>query len=252
MTQHSQAGRIAHRLVDIEVRARFQVSPAGRIEREAPPDGSPGPLLWLAGSPDGNAFAFGRQLPQDLTDELTALAASEPPLISSDAEPAHMATYLQLLTAQGELRVQRGLSFHLPPVAAPDGFNFVSSGTPEGDRLLEDLAGGGMPADLVQLGFRDVSDLWAPWSLLLVEGQIASLAFAARLGPSCAELGLATSPAFRGRGLAAAATAGWSAHPNLAGWTLFYSTAQSNVASQRVAAKLGLRFIGPTFAIVSA
>src|SRR5690606_28612580 len=119
----------------------------------------------------------------------------------------------------------------------------------EGARLEETLIRDGMQPDLVEMGFRQVSDLWAPWCLALQDGQIASLAFAARLGGGGAELGLATLPAFRGRGLAAAATAGWSALPALAGRTLFYSTAASNLASQRVVAKLGLKFIGPTMSI---
>lgn len=237
-------------LINTELGTRFSLTPTGRIEREADPDGSPGPLMYLAGHERGVLVQFGHELRDDLVAALTALAATEPPFSTPVGAPAHLERYLDLLGSEGPVEAHPGLSFHLPhqtpsPVTAP----LVASGTVEGARLEEALIRDGMPPDLVEMGFREVSDLWAPWCLALQDGQIASLAFAARLGPDGAELGLATLPAFRGQGLAAAATAGWSALPALADRTLFYSTATSNLASQRVVAKLGLKFIGPTLDI---
>lgn len=240
-------------LINTELRARFRLTPEGRIEREADPDGSPGPLMFIAGCDSGNLVSFGHGLPHDVVDALNALAITEPPLSTPGSAPVHLERYLHLLAPLGPVKAHPGLSFHLPHRSpAPTTATLVSSGTVEGARLEADLTRDGMPPDLVEMGFRDVSDLWTPWCLALQDGRIASLAFAARLGEGGAELGLATLPAFRGRGLAAAATAGWSALPALADRTLFYSTAKSNLASQRVVAKLGLRFIGPTWDISSA
>lgn len=238
------------RLISIELETRFTLTPAGRIEREADPDRSPGPLMFLAGCDDGNLVQFGHELDDDLVAELKTLTANEPPLSSPGQVPVHLEQYLDLLSAFGPLQNHPGLSFHLPhrsraPASAP----LITSGTAEGDHLEATLAREGLPPALVEMGFRDVGDLWAPWSLALQDGQIASLAFAARLGDRGAELGLATLPAFRGLGLAVAATAGWSALPSLADRTLFYSTATSNLASQRVVAKLGLEFLGPTLGV---
>jgi predicted GNAT family acetyltransferase len=53
-----------------------------------------------------------------------------------------------------------------------------------------------------------------------------------------------TVPEFRARGFAAAAPAAWSRLPSLAGRALFYSTQTTNLSSQRVTARLGLRLIG--------
>jgi predicted GNAT family acetyltransferase len=53
-----------------------------------------------------------------------------------------------------------------------------------------------------------------------------------------------TLPAYRGRGLAAAATAGWSRLPGLQMRPLFYATHRDNLSSQRVIARLGLPFLG--------
>jgi hypothetical protein len=63
------------------------------------------------------------------------------------------------------------------------------------------------------------------------------------------EVGVDTADGFGGRGLAAEAVAGWSRHPELGGRTRFYSTARSNVSSQRVTQRLGLRLLGATFAV---
>jgi predicted GNAT family acetyltransferase len=73
---------------------------------------------------------------------------------------------------------------------------------------------------------------------------IVSLAFAVRLGEEGAELGVNTLPAHRGRGLAAAVTAGWSCIPGLQQRPLFYATHRDNLSSQRVIARLGLPFLG--------
>ena len=240
-------------LIKTELETRFTLTPTGRIDREADPDRSPGPLMFLAGCHSGNLVQFGHELSDDLVAELQALTAEEPPLSSPGAAPVQLEQYLDLLGAFGPLQAHPGLSFHLPHRSqAVVSAQLVASGTAEGDQLEATLTREGMPPDLVEMGFRDVSDLWAPWCLALHDGQIASLAFAARLAAGGAELGLATLPGFRGLGLAAAATAGWSALPSLADRTLFYSTATSNLASQRVVAKLGLKFIGPTLAISGA
>jgi RimJ/RimL family protein N-acetyltransferase len=103
-----------------------------------------------------------------------------------------------------------------------------------------------MPASLVALGFPDTGEFWPPWAAVFDGDEIAALGFAARLGARGADLGLVTVPAFRGRGYGAAATAAWAAHPALANRTLFYSTTLTNLSSQRVVARLGLRFIGTT------
>ena len=102
---------------------------------------------------------------------------------------------------------------------------------------------------MLALGFVDGGELWAPWCVALHQDEVASIAFAARLGPSATETGVTTVPAFRGHGFAAAATAGWVSLPSLRGRALFYSTSRTNVSSQRVAQRLGLRFLGASLDI---
>src|SRR5207302_1577830 len=131
----------------------------------------------------------------------------------------------------------------------PHDVPLVSSGTPAGETLLARLAQDGMPQPLAALGFSSPSEFWPPWCLALQDGEIASIAFAARLSPTAAETGVVTVPKSRGQGLAAAVTAGWAAHPALRGRALFYGTSRANVSSQRVVARLGLRFLGASLSI---
>lgn len=120
----------------------------------------------------------------------------------------------------------------------------VSSDTSEGDRLRARLSDKGMPEALVALGFMAATDIWEPWCIALHEGEVASIALTARIGPDGAEAGVVTVPSLRGRGFAAATSAGWASHPSLQGRALFYSTDRTNLSSQHVANRLGLRFIG--------
>lgn len=125
----------------------------------------------------------------------------------------------------------------------------VSSGEPEADEMLTRLAGEGLPGSLLDLGFKDISEFWAPWCVISKDGEISSIAFAARLSSSGCELGVATAPRFRGRGHAGAVTAEWTNYPSLGSRELFYSTHRTNTASQRVAEKLGLRRVGASLRI---
>jgi len=123
------------------------------------------------------------------------------------------------------------------------------AGATEGERLLQGLARDGMAPHLVKAGFVGLGDFWEPWCVALIAGEIAAMAFAARIGPFGADVGVYTFPGFRGRGLAAAVTAAWSSLPELADRTLFYSTHLANRSSRRVIERLGLRRIGLSLSI---
>lgn len=233
-------------LLETQARALFRITPAGRIERENDPDCSAGPRLWLAGCKAGTTGRVRTDVAEGPAAELAALFATEPPFVDPEGLPRHLDRYVALL-GQGGAAPEPGfgLTWHLPHgLAGPAGIMLVGSDDDAGRQLAAGLAADGIPAPWVELGFRDVSDLWAPWCAVLQGGEIASLAFAARLSDDGAELGLVTAPGFRGRGLGAAATAGWSRLPSLAGRTLFYSTSRANISSQRVVARLGLDYVG--------
>lgn len=226
----------------------FQLRPDGRIERENDPDRSPGPQFWLAGCSEGNVLGVRADVADSLVEELESLVATEPPFVHP-ATPTHLDRYLSLLASNGHVRHELELIYELPSAVrySSDAW-LVDYDSREGRDLVHSWAGQA-PKTWCELGFREAADFWEPWCAAVVDGQVASIAFAARFADAGAELGLVTAKPFRGRGLAAAATAGWSRLPTLRSRTLFLSTARDNISSQRVAARLGLRLCGASLRI---
>ncbi|NHV25826.1 GNAT family N-acetyltransferase [Burkholderia sp. D-99] len=238
-----------HDWLDIDYRTLFRLYPDRRIERENDPDCSPGPRFWLGRCVDGSVAGVRADVPTPVAHELARLADSEPPL-ADRMQPAHLERYLALLAPVPHWNI--GLVYALPHALGFDTdahVALIDGDSDAGRHLLHALSTHGMPDGLFSMGFRSSADLWAPWCAAVVDGEVASVAFAARLSGVGAELGLATAPAFRGRGLAATVTAAWSRLPSLQTRTLFYSTDSGNRASQRVASRLGLTLRGTTLRV---
>lgn len=223
----------------------FVLTESGRIQRENDPERSAGPRLYIAGCQTANVVRFRHDVGAETAHAIEALVANEPPLADPDSTLRHLADYITLLNAEASVEQQSpGLVYRFPDhFSYEHDFTVVGSGTPNGDRWLGRLESE-MPEPILKLGFRSVSDLWAPWSLAVHKGKIASICITARLGTNGAEAGLTTVPGFRGRGFGAAATAGWASLPSLRGRTLYYSMQRTNISSRRVAERLGLSFIG--------
>ena len=230
-------------LATIEAATLFVLTASGRILCENDPPRSRGPRMYLGGCESGNVVRVRHDVGDETARAIEALVADEPPLRHASSTPVHLDDYLELLARKTPIEEQTaGLTFVVPdPLEYPHDATLVQSDTPTGDRMLAVLAEQGMPQALVALGF---TELWAPWCVALHDGVIASVAETVRSSASGIEAGITTIPAQRRRGFAAAATAGWAAHPALHGRTRFYSTQRTNVASQGVARRLGLPFVG--------
>ena len=239
----------ARRLLEIELATGFVLSPSGRLLRQRDPDGSAAPKMVLAGCADGNILLLNENVDARTAQAIAALAADEPPLDKLDSVPRFADRYRELLYVDVPLSDKEfALNFHLPNnVPWISVATMVCSDTPEGDTLLARLAREGLSQSMVDMGFADATHLWQPWCAALVGDEIASIAFAARLGAQGVALGLATMPQFRGRGLGAAVTACWTALPALKDRVLFYGTDRANISSQRVTQRLGLEFLGSSF-----
>jgi len=235
--------------LETDYRTLFCLREDGRIERENDPDLSPGPRFWLGGCAEGNIFGIRADVPDDIAETLQALAVTEPPFVHP-AVPEHMETYLSVLAGDVAVEHNFGIIYELPHgLSFESDARLIDSATGEGQELLRSWTARGIPDGLLDLGFREIADFWAPWCAVAIGDEIASLAFAARLSDIGAELGLVTAKAFRGRRLAAAAVAGWTRLAALQSRTLFYSTDRRNIASQHVAARLGLRLAGASLRI---
>jgi hypothetical protein len=229
-------------LLAVQAATRFELDESGRILREHAPDLGVAPRLWFAGSADGNALRLRHDLADDLARTAAALVEAEPPLAAADAVPSCLGELASLLEGEPE----RGVTYVFPtgPPELPE-TELIHSDTGDGEKLL----GRGLPPEFATLGFRDEDRLWPPWCVASDGGRPVAIAFSARLSPVGVEAGVFTVPAARGRGLAAAAAAGWAASPALATRVRFYSTTATNVSSQRVAERLGLDLVGPSFEI---
>jgi hypothetical protein len=238
------------RLLHVDIDTMFVMSAAGRIERENDPDRSSGPRVFFSGCPFGNLTRVRYDLDDATAMRILEVAAKEPPWRDPDAMPACAEKIVALLSGGQPAAISMALIYQLPndlryehPAA------IVRGDSDEGRQMLARLADRGMPDYMQTAGFKGVGDFWEPWCVALDGAEIASMAFAARLGVSGAELGVYTFPKYRGRGLAAAVTAAWSSMRSLNQHALFYSTSKSNLSSQRVTARLGLRLIGTSFRI---
>lgn len=232
--------------LDLDYRTLFHLDQNRRIERENDPDGSPGPRFWLAGSDEGNMFGIGAGVAARLAVELKRLAVMEP-VFAHPAEPKHLDHYLDVLAPTSH---NFGLIYELPHgLSFPCPARIVGGESAEGRELVQSLSKDGMPESLAEVGFHGTKDFWSPWCVAIVDGEIASIAFAARLSDVGAEIGVTTMKAFRGQGFGAAITAAWTRLPFLRDRTLFYSTDRTNLSSQRVAARLGLHQRGTTLRI---
>lgn len=228
----------------IDAAATFGLTAEGRIGFENEPGAPPGPRLWVGGCAGGQVVLARRDVEAATVARAETLAAPWPDL---DGPHPRLDEIAGLFPGA---QVSRALIYLLPQgVAFAAEAEFVESGTAAGDALLARLARDGTPAHLAEAGFVGIEDFWAPWCVALADGEIAAMAFAARLGEQGAEIGVYTFPGHRGRGLGAAVTARWAGLPDLAGRALFYSTLVDNISSQKVAARLGLPRLGTSFRI---
>ena len=203
-----------------------------------------GPDLVIASSSIGSAAAFSTAVPDDLAAELVKIVTDAPPMRDLSSPPMvleHCRRLLEDRLGRIELRPASGPSYLIPEtvtfrselslvrsdgndVAVLRGANPGNWGVQEWEQLLDGLLG--------------------PWVVAMHNGEVISLCHTPASSARGAEAGTWTRPEFRGQGHAAAVTAAWAALMRPSGRVLFYSTSRTNVSSQRVAARLGLRPIG--------
>lgn len=233
-------------LLAIQFETVFVLERPGRILTTNDPDRSPAPKFALFGCASGNIYGVRTDVADSIATQLMDLAGSEPPFCSQLGAPRHLDRYIELLSRTSPVSKCDLEMTHVLPndITHQHDARMICSDSQEGQELRATLATKGIPTGLAEMGFTDVSAFWDPWCVALHDADVASVAFAARLSDTGASLGLATSPDLRGRGYAAAATAGWARMPALRSRALFYSTSQTNISSQRVVARLALRLLG--------
>jgi len=238
-------------LLRLETATISVLTETGRMLRSRSPEQKPGPRMSLVRSRSGNAVWLRHDVDDAMAREIGRIVAREPPSGDPRTPPTYLADYLRILAAEPpDLQNNGGPIYTFPDdVRSPHPAQLIRSGTDDGDRLIERLEREGMPESLSSVGVVDAGEFWEPWCTAFEGEEIASIAFTVGMSPEGAEVGVCSMVAFRGRGFAAAAVAGWGSHSEVRGKTRFYSTAWSNVSSQRVTDRLGLRFVGTRFTI---
>jgi RimJ/RimL family protein N-acetyltransferase len=194
--------------------------------------------MRLAGDRDRNIVHIRDDVDDDLARAVEALATRELPFVDPNVEPRHLGEYARLLRTT-ERSFEMGWVFPRD-FRYPHDVELVTSDI-DFDQPL--------PEHFRSIKFTTVAELWRPWCIALAGGEIASIVETVRRGPRGVECGVNTDPRFRGRGLAAAATAGWAHLETRPGRWLFYSTDRANTASQGVARRLGLQYVGAGVAL---
>lgn len=104
--------------------------------------------------------------------------------------------------------------------------------------------------EILRKHFQWLDDEFGGWGTAFAvvrDGAAVSLCFSSRLDDNSAEAGLETVAEYRGQGFAAFVTRSWAAAVHASGRIPFYSTSFDNTASQAVARKMGLLWIGEDY-----
>ncbi len=221
-------------LMEIHVEVLFIHDQNGRLASINKLEKPPAPRFFLGRTAEGNLWRFRHDLPVDVVAELKALCASEPVMPDLRMPPVHLESYRDVLATHGE--IQRD---YMGPV-----YRFPDEIAHPGDAVRITVDNG----DLLRPGFADmVPELGLDNTLVfaVVEGgRAVSICCNARTSSRAAGAGVETLEEHRGRGYAARAVAGWALTVRELGLVPLYDTWWENVASQRVAEKLGLILYG--------
>jgi hypothetical protein len=187
------------------------------------------PRLFLGRTTAGRVVRVGATAPDALARRLVDLIDRLPPVDDLEAPSPEPAA------------VRAELERHAPITDAGQGpaYRFPAAITPPGEAVLLTAVNVAAARGTYPWLLDELAD-WGPCFAVVRDGAAVSVCFSARVGAAAAAAGVATLPAFRGRGYAAAVTAAWGAAIRATGRIPLYSTAWENLASRGVARRVGL------------
>ncbi len=222
-------------LMALHVHALFVHDARDRIVRVNEPNGRPAPRFFLGRTAAGHVSRYRHDVPDAVIERMEALCRREPIDRTPSALPRAAQRYESLLAAIAPVTsVWSGPAFVLPSADAPRRAIAIDSSN---HRLLS----GGFDDWLADVPMR------RPFMAVVETGRAVSVCASVRITARAHEAGVETLPEHRRRGYAVDVVADWaSAVRDLEALPL-YSTSWQNVASQRVAARLGARMLGVDF-----
>lgn len=225
-------------LLRLQAEVLFRHDARGRLLASNEWGDPPAPRLFLGRSRMGNLWRLRHDLPDDLAAALDALLAHEPVVADLTTPPATLPALEELLATHAPLGERfEGPAWEIPAGVAPSA-RVRLLGVADAPLLATHF-----PISAAELATR------LPCAALLVDDEAVSVCFSARWGDTAAEAGVATALAHRGQGYAGAVVAGWARAVRACGRVPLYSTAWDNLASRRVAARLGMWLYGVDLSI---
>lgn len=196
----------------------------------------PAPLFHLGRTIGGNVWRFRADVPDELASELEALCNSEAVASELSRAPRQQDTFVRVLESHAPVaKIWTGPAYAFSSdVASSSSWVLITAAN-------ADLLRGGLDDWLEDVPHRQ------PFVAVVENGRALSICASVRITNAAHEAGVETLPAFRRRGHAQSAVAAWARAVKQTGALPLYSTSWDNLASQSVAAKLGLSLYGVDF-----
>jgi RimJ/RimL family protein N-acetyltransferase len=214
--------------------ALFTHDAQGRMLRVNEPGGAPAPRFFLGRTREGHVWRFRHDVPDAVIEALTAQCVCEP-ADEIATQPARLTDYERILITHGPITE----SYAGPEFCFPQEITHPAGNT--ATRLTLALADALAPhfAWIIP----ELNDAAPAWGVR-VNGVVVSVCFSSRTTPQADEAGVETVQGHRGAGHAPAVVAAWAAAIRALGRVPLYGTTWDNIASRRVAHKLGLIAFG--------
>ncbi len=220
------------RLMEIEADVLFTSDKNGRLLRvnEPWPDTARAARMLLTRPLDGPARCYFREdLPDGLIRKIEKIIVREEAPQTLTSPPSYQKEYVRLL---GGEKVEYGPCYWMPDLLVEADVVFLSEQNVR---------------PFIQNGFSWLAEeisYVAPCAAVIRDKQAVCICRSVRKSRWASEAGLETLSEHRGRGYAGLAAAAWAQAVRQTGRIPLYSTSWDNLASQRVAQKLGLRWYG--------
>lgn len=223
-------------LMQMHVHALYVQDHASRIISVNDWNGGLAPRFFLGRTKEGNIWRFRHDLPEEICVQLENLCHSEPFTISD--RPLHEAAYRRILASHSPItRIWLGPAYSFANV-----FAFAS------EPILINEQNAFMLQDHFPDWLPDVPHQ-QPFATLLVDGQPVAVCASVRITDAAHEAGVETLDSQRRKGFGAKVVSAWAGIVKKMGAIPLYSTSIENLASQKLAARLGLTQYGLDFHI---
>ena len=196
--------------------------------------GGVAPRFFLGRTEQGNVWRFRNDLPADLCQALKSLCETE--TCKSSERPRYEAEYVRILSAQAPVeRIWFGPAYW-----------FANGAMVAQEPILINEQNAHLLQDGLENWLPDVP-FQQPFVAMIIGGRAVAVCASVRISAAAHEAGVETLASHRQKGYAVGVVSAWARAVAKMGALPLYSTSIENIASQNVAARLGLSMYGVDF-----